>query len=99
MGTKSTTTKGVTAKAVKPTPASKSVVKPAPRAAAKAKVEVITRTTKPSDTAKPARTKSAAISHETVATRAYYIGQNRLADDLPGDPQSDWLEAERQLRK
>ena len=93
MGTKSTTTKGLTAKAVKPTPASKSVVKPAPRAAAKAKVAVITRTTK------PARTKSAAISHETVATRAYYIGQNRLADDLPGDPQSDWLEAERQLRK
>ena len=93
MGTKSTTTKGVTAKAV---------VKPAPRAAAKAKVAVITRTakpTKPAATAKPARTKSAAISQETVATRAYYIGQNRRASDLPGDPQSDWLEAERQLRK
>jgi len=33
-----------------------------------------------------------------IALSAYYIGERRRAAGLPGSPESDWLEAERQLR-
>ncbi len=32
-----------------------------------------------------------------IALSAYYIGQRRRAAGLPGNSESDWLEAERQL--
>ena len=35
---------------------------------------------------------------EDIAMRAYFIGERRRHLGLPGAPQSDWLEAERQLR-
>jgi len=38
------------------------------------------------------------VTSEDIATRAYFIGERRRHLGLPGDPQSDWLEAERQLR-
>jgi len=38
------------------------------------------------------------VTSEDVAVRAYFIGEHRRHLGLPGDPESDWLEAERQLR-
>jgi hypothetical protein len=49
-------------------------------------------------------TKSEAASVSRSATKAdialsaYYIGERRRAAGLPGSSESDWLEAERQLR-
>lgn len=39
------------------------------------------------------------ITTEDIALRAYYISERRHYLGLPGDPQSDWLEAEKQLRR
>ena len=41
----------------------------------------------------------AGFSNEDVALRAYYIAEKRVTAGLPGDSHSDWIEAERQLRK
>lgn len=41
----------------------------------------------------------AGFSNDDVALRAYYIAEKRQAAGLPGDTHSDWVEAERQLRK
>ena len=37
-------------------------------------------------------------STDAIATRAYYIAEQRRAHGQPGDEQQDWIEAERQLR-
>ena len=39
----------------------------------------------------------ARLSEELVRIRAYQVYERRQADGLAGDPQSDWLEAERLL--
>lgn len=33
-----------------------------------------------------------------IALRAYYLAERRRNLGLPGDPESDWLQAERELR-
>ena len=38
------------------------------------------------------------ITTDDIALRAYYISERRQHLGLPGDAQSDWLEAEKQLR-
>lgn len=38
------------------------------------------------------------VTTEEISVRAYYIGERRRSLGLPGDSESDWLEAERQLR-
>ena len=38
------------------------------------------------------------VTTEDISLRAYFIGERRRHLGLPGDPESDWLEAERQLR-
>ena len=38
------------------------------------------------------------VTTEDISMRAYFIGERRRYLGLPGDPDSDWLEAERQLR-
>ena len=58
-------------------------VKPAPRKRTAAKPK--SATTKP------------ALSQDDVALRAYFLAEKRKAQGLPGDPHSDWLEAERQV--
>lgn len=35
---------------------------------------------------------------EEIALRAYYLAERRRHLGLPGDPESDWLQAERELR-
>jgi len=39
------------------------------------------------------------VTNGDIALQAYYIAERRRNLGLPGDPQSDWLEAERQLRR
>ena len=38
------------------------------------------------------------VTTEDISLRAYFIGEHRRHRGLPGNPESDWLEAERQLR-
>lgn len=38
------------------------------------------------------------ITNEEIALKAYYLGERRRSLGLPGDAQSDWLQAERELR-
>jgi hypothetical protein len=39
------------------------------------------------------------VTMEEIALKAYYLAERRRHLGLPGDPQSDWLEAERELRR
>ena len=41
----------------------------------------------------------APLSVEAIAVRAYFIGEHRRGSGLSGDSESDWFEAERQLRQ
>jgi Protein of unknown function (DUF2934) len=45
----------------------------------------------------PQKPASQAISDEAIRVRAYLIAQERVRRGLPGDENSDWLEARRQL--
>ena len=38
------------------------------------------------------------VTNEEIALKAYYLGERRRSLGLPGDSQSDWLQAERELR-
>jgi hypothetical protein len=38
------------------------------------------------------------VTDEEIALKAYYLGERRRSLGLPGDAQSDWLQAERELR-
>jgi Protein of unknown function (DUF2934) len=40
---------------------------------------------------------SADVSEDTIRLRAYFISERRRRFALPGDAESDWLEAKRQL--
>jgi hypothetical protein len=40
---------------------------------------------------------SVELSEETIRLRAYFISERRRRFALPGDAESDWLEAKRQL--
>lgn len=69
-----------------------------PRALAK-KSGIVDRTkgTGKSKATKP-KTAAAEISTDDIALRAYYIAERRNAMGWPGDSESDWVEAETQLR-
>ena len=94
-------------KVTKKAPVNKSASKKTVKKTSRQPVAARTRTA----TAKPRRvvtrgrgTKSEAASVSRSATKAdialsaYYIGERRRAAGLPGSSESDWLEAERQLR-
>lgn len=38
------------------------------------------------------------VTSGEIALRAYYLAERRRHLGLPGDPESDWLQAERELR-
>lgn len=38
------------------------------------------------------------VTTEDIALKAYYLAERRRSLGLPGDPESDWFEAERELR-
>ena len=56
---------------------------------------------KKNDVRKAAPASSAQVAFdptdEQIQTRAYFISERRRRFDLPGDANSDWLEAKRQL--
>jgi hypothetical protein len=66
--------------------------KPAPRRKSIAKKTV----TKPAAENIEATT-SSNVSDEAIRVRAYHIAEERARRGLPGDENSDWLEARRQL--
>jgi hypothetical protein len=41
----------------------------------------------------------ARISEEQIRNRAYQIYLSRVREDVPGDPVSDWVRAEQELRR
>lgn len=85
--------------AAKPAPKAKRVRKPAlPKDAKPAAIKRTTTATKSSKKSKSAATKPAYTS-EDIALRAYFIAQKRQQLGQYGSPESDWLEAERQLRE
>lgn len=53
---------------------------------------------KPSRARKPAAPTALVLSPADIATRAYYVAENRRRAGLPGDEHQDWLTAEQQLR-
>jgi hypothetical protein len=101
---KKTAAKKTAAKAAKKkTPAKKTAAKPAPVRPAAVRARTVTAT--------PARVISrrrggksvitaviGSVTTDEIALRAYYIGERRIRLGLGGDSESDWLEAERQLR-
>lgn len=75
----------------KAAPAAKKAPKTVTKTTGKAKAST-------SKAAKPAAIEAApVITQEQIATRAYYIGERRQRMGWPGDPSSDWIEAEAQL--
>lgn len=98
-----TAKKPATKKAPAKTAKSKAVKKAAPKGPAAAKTKVVT-ATPPRVMSRKRGGKSeitaviGSVTNEDISVRAYFIGERRRQLGLPGDPQSDWLEAERQLR-
>jgi Protein of unknown function (DUF2934) len=85
--------------AEKPAPKARRVRKPAlPRTGKPATARRTTTAAKTSRKSKSASTK-AAYTSEDIALRAYFISQKRQQLGQYGSPESDWLEAERQLRE
>jgi len=88
-------TAGKATAAKKKTAAPRQPVAARPRAAAATPARVVTRRT-------GGRTEVigliGSVTTEDIALKAYYLAERRRHLGLPGDPQSDWLEAERQLR-
>lgn len=74
-------------------PAVKKAPKAASKSAAKAKAAPAKSAPAKATTPEPAPV----ISQDQIATRAYYIGERRQTMGWPGDPSSDWIEAEAQL--
>jgi hypothetical protein len=92
MGKKTTTTKKAGAapkRAAKPSAEIKLAAPAKPAAAAKKSAAPRKRAAKPA---------APAYTPEDIALRAYFVSEHRQKNGLPGDAQSDWLEAERQLR-
>jgi len=82
-----------------PAPKAKRVRKPAPLKAAKSSAPK--RSTTATKTSRKSRSASSkpAYSMDDIALRAYFIAQKRQQLGQFGTPESDWLEAERQLRE
>jgi hypothetical protein len=78
-------------------PETSSAEKPAPRIRKRAAARKPTRAPRTA-TAKSTET-SIVIQQEQIELRAYYISERRRNMGWPGDSNSDWIEAERQLRK
>ena len=98
MRTKSTNKKAETLKKPEPKAALKAAAKPK----TVVRRQIVARPAEPKKRAaahKPSGngSKPDGIPHEIIALRAYFIGRNRSEAGWPGDPQDDWLEAERQL--
>ncbi|GEM_PF-1191039 len=88
-------------KSTKKVAAKKSAVKSAPAKKAAAKKAPAKATAKKNPAKKAARkpaAKKAALALDAVAKAAYHNYRRRMELGLPGDHNSDWLEAERSLK-
>ncbi len=79
-------------KVVKP----KNAPAPAPKKAPKIATKTTAKAKSAAATAAPSKS-APVITQDQIATRAYYIGERRQRMGWPGDPASDWIEAEAQL--
>jgi len=52
---------------------------------------------KPKATSKPAAQKPAKPSFEQIQLQAFFVAERRFAAGLPGDSESDWVQAEKEL--
>jgi len=52
---------------------------------------------KPKATSKPAAQKPAKPNFEQIQLQAFFVAERRLAAGLPGDSESDWVQAEKEL--
>jgi hypothetical protein len=68
-----------------------------PRKEASHKERIARTTPQISASPQPEPATSGDFSEETVRLRAYFISERRRRFALPGDAESDWLEAKRQL--
>jgi hypothetical protein len=104
MGTKSTKkTEVAAAPAAKAPPKRKIAVRPGITAARKPAAAKPAKSSRGLDGETPAAALAAVpevseIPTEVVALRAYFIAEARQANGHDGDPVTDWLEAERQIR-
>jgi hypothetical protein len=92
--TKKPAVKAVKKAAPKSKPTAKKPAAPRPKAPARAPVRRTTAAPK----AAPKTAAGKVVTSEAIALKAYYLGERRRHLGMPGDPQSDWLEAERLLR-
>ena len=82
----------------------KKKAKAAPKAAAKSATATKKTVAKKPVAKKPAAKKPAAkvaskkVSAEQIAERAHLIYLDRMRNNIPGDEESDWLQAEAELR-
>jgi len=53
---------------------------------------------KPAAKRTPAAPKKKSITQEDIRKRAEKIFNNRIAKGIPGSPESDWLQAEKELK-
>jgi hypothetical protein len=84
-----------------PAPKAKRVRKPTAAKAVKPATVTAKRTTTATKTSRKSKSVAAtpAYTNEDIALRAYFIAEKRRQLGLYGSPESDWLEAERQLRE
>jgi hypothetical protein len=77
------------------------ISKPEAPSAPEAKAAVAKKPAAKKSVAKTPRKKAVvtknAFTHDDIALRAYFIAEKRQKAGLPGNPQHDWIEAERQL--
>ena len=59
----------------------------------------LTRQQTPGSRPESASGTEARYSEEQIRMRAYQIYLSRVREDVPGDPASDWLRAEQELRR
>lgn len=72
--------------------------KAAKKAAKKATKKVAKKVAKKAAKKAVAKKTNRAAGFDDIAAEAYYIYRERVAKGLPGNPESDWLAAERKLK-
>jgi hypothetical protein len=98
MHAKKTTSKVAAKKTASPAPPKKAPVKKATKPAAKKAVKKAAKPAAEKSSAKKPATGKLSASYDAVAHAAYLNYRRRMDLGLPGDHDTDWLEAERSTR-
>lgn len=78
--------------------AKKAAKKATKKVAKKTTKKAVKKATKKATKKAVAKQTSRAAGFDDIAAEAYYIYRERVAKGLPGNPESDWLAAERKLK-